>query len=413
MLPRKVAASVTVSAVARGGWAIAAVCLVIALIGVPEIFVRGHLAEPPVIAVIAVVVMLGALAALAIRPSLVTIVLYLVVGTAAIYFFLHSVLDGHPSLLPVALVLLNRPEAALVLVGTAGQRPMPAVLWGIGGFLAGAAVTTLVCIQLHIPIELGNAPALTLANYCAAFLGLSLMQRAQRSRVPDYLQLRDQARQIEVARGIENRSVALLHDTVLNDLALIINGPEKLDSRMTARMLEDVQTLSDSTILAGVLTAETLDAGDAALRNQVMAIVSDFQWRGLNVEVTGDTGAEFRMAPDAVAAASGALRASLENILTHSGAEAAEIIVSISDTAATWTVNDAGKGFDVASIGADRLGLRSSVYGRVEAAGGKVKVWSAPGNGTSVLFSLPITSVSKPAETPGTSSLTKDGVDDA
>ncbi len=64
--------------------------------------------------------------------------------------------------------------------------------------------------------------------------------------------------------------------------------------------------------------------------------------------------------------------------------------MSLSSTAATWTVNDSGKGFDVSAIGADRLGLRSSVYGRVEAAGGKVKVWSAPGNGTSVLFSLPI-----------------------
>jgi signal transduction histidine kinase len=400
VLPRRVAASVTVAAVARAGWAIAAVCLVIALIGIPELFARGGVAGPPVVAVVAILAMLGALAALAIRPSWLTLVLYLVVGTAAVYVFLHGVLDGNTSLLPAALVLINRPETALVLVGTAGQRPLPAILWGIGGFLAGAGVTALVCIQLGIPIQLGNAPALTLANYCAAYLGLSLMQRAQRSRVPDYLQLRDQARQIEVARGIENRSVALLHDTVLNDLALIINGPEVLDSRTTARMLEDVQTMSDSTILAEVPTDEVLDAGDAALRNQVMAIVSDFQWRGLNVEVTGDTGAEFRMAPEVVAAASGALRASLENILAHSGAEAAEIIVSISDNAATWTVNDAGRGFDVASIGADRLGLRSSVFGRVESVGGKVKVWSAPGNGTSVLFSLPITSVAPAGDSP-------------
>lgn len=390
MLPRAVAAGVTVAAVARGAWAIAAVCLVIALIGAPELYARGGYTAFPVVSVLAVVAMLAALVALVIRPSLLTIVLYLVVGSAGVYLFLHGVLDGHTSLLPSALVLINRPEVALVLVGTAGHRPMPAVFWGIGGFLAGAGVTVLVCAQLAIPIELGNAPALALANYCAAFLGLSLIQRAQRTRVPDYLQLRDQARQIEIARGIENRSVALLHDTVLNDLALIINGPEQLDGRMTARMLADVQTMSDSNILAEVPTAEVLDAGDAALRNLVMAIVSDFQWRGLNVEVTGDTGAEFRMAPEVVAAAAGALRASLENILAHSGAESAEIIVSLSNTAATWTVNDSGKGFDISAIGADRLGLRSSVFGRVESVGGTVKVWSAPGNGTSVLFSLPI-----------------------
>jgi signal transduction histidine kinase len=379
-----------VAAVARGGWAIAAVCLVIALIGVPELYLRQDFATLPLVAILALISMLAALVALAIHPSLVTIILYLVVGTAGVYLYLHGVLDGHPSLLPVALVLINRPETALVLVGTAGSRPLPAVFWGIGGFLAGAVVTTIVCMQLGIPVQLGNAPALALANYCAAFLGLSLIQRAQRTRVPDYIQLRDQARQIEVARGIENRSVAVLHDTVLNDLALIINGPEKLDSRMTARMLDDVKTMSDSNLLANVPTTEVLDAGDAALRNQVMAIVSDFQWRGLNVEVTGDTGAEFRMAPEVVEAAAGALRASLENILAHSGAESAEIIVSLSSTAATWTVNDSGEGFDPSAIGADRLGLRSSVFGRVESVGGKVKVWSAPGSGTSVLFSLPI-----------------------
>lgn len=380
----------TVAAVARGAWAIAGIFLLFALVGVPELYVRGDFSALPLVSILAVLAMLASLVAMAVRPSLVTVILYLVVGTAGVYLFLHGVLDGHTSLLPAALVLINRPETALILVGTYGSRPLPAVFWGIGGFLAGAGAAVLVCLQLGIPIALGNAPALALANYAAAFLGLSLIQRAQRTRVPDYLQLRDQARQIEIARGIENRSVALLHDTVLNDLALIINGPEQLDSRTTERMLADVKTMSDSSILAEIPTAETLDAGDAALRNQVMAIVSDFQWRGLSVEVTGDTGAEFRMTPDVVTAASGALRASLENVLAHSGADSAEIIVSLSDSAVTWTVNDAGKGFDISTVGADRLGLRSSMFGRVESVGGTVKVWSAPGSGTSVLFSLPI-----------------------
>ncbi len=182
----------------------------------------------------------------------------------------------------------------------------------------------------------------------------------------------------------------MLHDTVLNDLALVINGPDVIDDRMRDRMLQDVATLANQDVLEGIEPSEFVDASDASLRNQAMLIVSDFQWRGLNVEVTGDTGVVAHMTPEAVAAAVGALRACLENVLRHSGTLSAEIIVSVTDTTVTWTVNDGGEGFDPREIAEDRLGLRSSVFGRVETAGGAVKIFSAKGAGTSVLFTLPL-----------------------
>ena len=155
-------------------------------------------------------------------------------------------------------------------------------------------------------------------------------------------------------------------------------------------MLRDVETLANTAAVGVRPTDRVLDSGDAAMRNHVMSIVSDLQWRGLTVEVTGDTGAVYRMTDEVADAAAGALRASLENVLQHSGADTAEIIVSATDASITWTVNDAGHGFDPASVGVDRLGLRSSVFRRVELAGGVVKVWSAPGSGTSVLFTVPL-----------------------
>ena len=390
VLPRKVAAGVTVLAVARGGWAIAAVTLLASLVGISELLVRQDAARDLAEPISSMAIMLAAIVVLMIKPSWWSLAAYLVVGTICVYLFLHGVLDHHSSLLPEALVLINRPAAALVLVGTVGSRPMPAILFGLLGFLAGEAVTTLVSLQLGIPPQYGNGPAITLANYAAAYLGLSFIQRAQRGRVPDFLRLRQETRRSEAVRTIEQRTVAMLHDTVLNDLALVINGPDVIDDRMRDRMLQDVATLANQDVLEGIEPSEFVDASDASLRNQAMLIVSDFQWRGLNVEVTGDTGVVAHMTPEAVAAAVGALRACLENVLRHSGTLSAEIIVSVTDTTVTWTVNDGGEGFDPREIAEDRLGLRSSVFGRVETAGGAVKIFSAKGAGTSVLFTLPL-----------------------
>jgi signal transduction histidine kinase len=50
---------------------------------------------------------------------------------------------------------------------------------------------------------------------------------------------------------------------------------------------------------------------------------------------------------------------------------------------------DSGSGFDPHEIGDDRLGVRASIIQRVEAVGGYARVWSTPGNGTSVLISMP------------------------
>jgi hypothetical protein len=390
VLPRTVAAGVSVFAVARSAHAIAGIVLLVCVPGVISLFFRFHyqadLAEP----LVALAVLLGALALAALRTSPLTLTLYLAIGSVANYVFVYGALAHHPELLPAALVLVNRPETALVLVGTAGRRPLPAVAWGIGGFIVGIVSTGIAELQLGVPLQYGNGPAITLANYCAVFVGLSIVQRSQRQRVPDFLQLRGETRRMEAARTTEQRTVALLHDTVLNDLALVINGPDVLDGRTTAAMLADVATLAGAHHLVAEDAATVVASSDGSLRNQMTQLISDFQWRGLTVEFTGDTGTVARMTTAAVSAAVGAMRACLENALAHSGVDAAEIVVSATEEFITWTVNDAGRGFDPGGVPPDRLGLRSSVFRRVESEGGTVKVWSAPGSGTSVLFSLPV-----------------------
>ena len=358
--------------------------------GLIDLYVREGYASDLAQPLIAVGIMLATIIFVSLRPSVLGLVAYIVIGAACVYVYLYGILSLHPGLLDHALILINRPAVALVLVGTVGSRPLTAVFWGIGGFLAGAGVVILVCVQVGVPIQLGNGPAITLANYSAAYLGLSFIQRAQRGRVPDFLRLRHETRKLEAERTAQHRFAAVLHDTVLNDLALVINGPDVLDDRMRDSMRNDVATLATTDLLEDVDLDEFVDASDASLRNQLIALVSAYQWRGLNVEVTGDTGRVVHMTPEVTSAAVGALGASLENVLRHSGADAAEVIVSSTRHTVSWTVSDAGVGFDLDSVPEDRLGLRTSIFRRVELAGGTVKVWSKPGNGTSVLITLPL-----------------------
>lgn len=118
--------------------------------------------------------------------------------------------------------------------------------------------------------------------------------------------------------------------------------------------------------------------------------MSDLQRRGLNVEVSGTTNASLDVAAPAMGAALGAMRACLENVLQHSGTDSAELVLGHTDDAATMMVIDAGVGFSPQAVAPDRLGLRSSVVQRVESAGGSVRIWSKPGNGTSILIALPL-----------------------
>jgi hypothetical protein len=396
VLPRRVAAEVSVFAMVRSGHAIAAIVLVVCIPGTAVTVLRHDAGANLTVPILALVIMLAALALAVFRLSPLTLAILLVVGSVGDYAYVLGTLAHHSDLLPTAVVLINRPETALVLIGTAGRRPLPAVVWGIGGFVAGVAATGLAEAQLGLPLQLGNGPAITLADYCAVCLALSIVQRYQHNRVPDFLQLRGETRRLEAVRSGEQSAVALLHDTVLNDLALVINGPDELDTRTVERLRTDVRTLDAADILPDQDAGELVAESDGDIRNQMILLVSDFQWRGLSVEVTGDTGTVVRMTKAAVSAAVGTMRACLENVLAHSGTDTAEIIISSTESSVTWTVSDAGVGFDPSAVGDDRLGLRASIFRRVQSAGGIVKVWSSPGNGTSVLFTLPMLPKSTP-----------------
>jgi signal transduction histidine kinase len=50
---------------------------------------------------------------------------------------------------------------------------------------------------------------------------------------------------------------------------------------------------------------------------------------------------------------------------------------------------DSGVGFDEADVPEDRIGLRTSIRGRVEQEGGTVRLWSTRNVGTTVVMAVP------------------------
>lgn len=396
-LPRDVAASLTVSSVARAVWAIAAGILLLTIAGVLELAADLDLPGGGTAPVCALVLMLVTLGVVASSPSTVTLVVYIVIGAGCVWFFQFSLLSADPGLQQSALFVLNRPALALVLVGTASRSPLSAIWWGLGGFAAAQLTMVAVCLQLDLPVRTGAGPSIGLGNYVIVFGAIALIQRAQRGRAPDVTALRAAARLGEVQRAVDRSAAAIIHDTVLNDLALVMNGPAVLDPRARARLLSDVDIVTTAASNLGVYRAAGAGNLDAQFRNDLTALATDFQWRGLSVDVAVDADADLGLSAESASAALGAVRACLENVLNHSGVTAAELVLGGDNRVVTVMIVDAGAGFDRNLVAADRLGLRASVVHRIESAGGDVRIWSAPDAGTTVLLSLPLPAATEAA----------------
>jgi len=79
----------------------------------------------------------------------------------------------------------------------------------------------------------------------------------------------------------------------------------------------------------------------------------------------------------------------LANVRRHARATAVEIILNTTPRSARLTVQDNGRGFDPAAVPADRLGL-VGMRERAELLGGRLRVRSASGGGTTVVASVPL-----------------------
>ncbi|MFM9877387.1 MAG: sensor histidine kinase [Rhodoglobus sp.] len=392
VLPRDDAARVITSATARSAWAVNVANLALTLPILIEFFVSrglvGSLWEPLVI----VLILLGLAVTASLRPKPWVVVTFLIAGAIGAFTYQLALIAAVPDIENEALFLLNRPAVSLVLVAVGATTWLVGLAWVLAGFLVSVTVSLAVAWASASAPRAGWGPVLVLVMYVLAFAVLAAIQARARRRTPNFEALEEETRRLEVEENLRARVTAAVHDTLLNDLSIIMNSPDRLEPRVVDRLRQDLETLTSAQWLRES-SAVAVDDQDSALRNQLMMIMSDLQWRGLTVHITGSGTGIYRLAPAVATALIDAVRACLENVLRHSGASLAEVDLAYADDEVTVIVTDEGVGFDSDAVPGDRLGLRHSVVDRIQAVGGSVRIWSSAGAGTSIVIRVPVLEV--------------------
>lgn len=388
ILPRETAAAVITGSVSAAGWAVAAATVVLTVPVLIETMLQRGRPGDLILALILLGVVLGGIVAVMLRPRQWVVMGYLGVAGIATVGYQVTLLVGDPGIVESSPYLVNRPSLALVLVGIPAVRAIVGITWSLLGF-AVAIVTGIVAYAIAgLTFTPGFGPLFVLALATVTYLTLAAIQMRIRRRVPNFDDLEAETYALAHGEDLSRRTTAVVHDTLLNDLAVVMNAPDRIDDRTRDRLLDDLHVLRGADWIKTSAAAD-LPAEDAGLRNELARLASEFQWRGLSLHVTGSASAHHVLTAEAADALLAALRAALENVLRHSGVTTVEVEVIADADNVTVMVTDQGAGFDPASVAPDRLGLRTSVVERMAAVGGRAQIWSAPGEGTSVIISAP------------------------
>ncbi len=186
----------------------------------------------------------------------------------------------------------------------------------------------------------------------------------------------------EARRADEREQHRQLHDTVLSTLTMVATGAFAGPSAaLTGQAARDLR------VLQGFAGAAAEPAGLPSLTD----LRPKLQRAAAS---TGDLAVRLELAPvtlpspvaDQLAACVGE---ALRNIERHAGTGQAEVTLTGGKGWAVVKITDRGRGFDPAAIPPSRRGIRESITGRMQAAGGVAAVASHPGAGTTVTVSWP------------------------
>jgi signal transduction histidine kinase len=296
--------------------------------------------------------------------------------------------------------------AGLVLIWRNGSTEEQATLRRLaeplGGAASPAARTRWSAIRLGVAALLvfGGAGWLASAHENLALLrplgavllviaGIVLVLGPWWLRIARDLVLERQAK----VRAEERADIsAKVHDSVLQTLALIqrrADDPQKVVwlARMQERELR-------SWLFEGRAPGEA--SADVTFAGGVRQVQQDVEARyGVPVEAVTVGDCELDENLNALLAAA---REATVNAAKWSGAGAISLFAEVEPDSVSVVVRDRGKGFDPASVPADRKGLAESVHGRMARRGGTADVVSAEGEGTKVTLRM-----ARPAAAPARS----------
>lgn len=285
---------------------------------------------------------------------------------------------GVASLASSALVLTTRPARRVILavvvivvasVTTELLSPFQAAGRTLGLFLVVWGVTTVTGWWI--------TAAIPRATRRIASIGRAY--RAER-----------QASEIEAQR---RQGARLLHDTVLATLTLLAHSgvgvaPEALREQAAddARLLRQLRLGATPTPLSsGVYNLEGVQK--TVLGTTLESVKERFGRMGLEVAWHG-TG-ELHLQAGIRDAFLLALAECLENVRRHSGVSEAHVTITEDEAMVRALVTDSGVGFVLDEVKPGRLGFDESVVARVTEVGGRARLFSSPGSGTTVVLEVP------------------------
>ncbi|WP_125098740.1 ATP-binding protein [Leucobacter chromiireducens] len=183
------------------------------------------------------------------------------------------------------------------------------------------------------------------------------------------------------AREAERSDIAAhLHDSVLQTLALIQqrSAPGSEVARLARGQERELREWLFRT--ADGAPPREREAAAEELRAHAVALEDHHAVRFEVVEV-GAAG----VAPEAIIAAA---REAMLNAARHAGGDVTVYLESNGERVSI-DVTDRGPGLDPSELPADRMGVRESILGRMERAGGTARIVPGPGGGTSVRLAMP------------------------
>lgn len=294
------------------------------------------------------------------------------------------------------------PFAAL-LVGLAAAGRRGVVVAAV--VLCAATLASVAAVgSSSLPVVVGNV-LLYLLGALALWAGIDVIRGNER---------RVRAAESALAVAEERATTAAhLHDSVLQTLALVQRRAEDAGSvRSLARRQErelrdwlfppagpDADPAADLRSVASTREGRQHvrtrgPAGATSLGTALETHAEEVQARyGVAVAVVTVAGAGRLLVPDDERAPLPALvlaaREAMTNAAVHAGVGTVDLFVETDAEGVAVYVRDRGVGFDLAAVPDDRHGVRGSIIGRMERAGGSATIRSTAGRGTEVRLLVP------------------------
>lgn len=309
------------------------------------------------------------------------------------------------TLVPVILVLGGEPHQAAIsavaqLTG-ASLASMAIVLtteWMrrvvlVLGFLAIGTETTVLLAPFQAPARTIALLLLgwVLATLIGFWINAGVPQAAR--RIASIGRAHRAERQASETEAQRRQGARLLHDTVLATLTLLAHSgvgvaPDALRQQAAddARLLRQLRLGATPTPQSsGGYNLENVE--ETVLGTTLESVKQRFGRMGLEVSWHG-TG-QVLLPSDVLDAFLLALAECLENVRRHSGVTDAHVTITDDETTVRAMITDSGVGFALDDVDSARLGLKESVVGRLKEVGGKARLFSSPGAGTTVVLEVP------------------------